>query len=283
MRICVLASSSAANCTLIDTGQTRILIDAGLSARETERRLSELGLGLDDIAAVCISHEHSDHVAGLRVMHSRHGVALYANSGTAEAIQRMPRHDAMHWNIFANGQPFTIGDLRVEPFSVPHDAYDPVGFILTHNTCGVGVVTDMGIATELIRQRLRTCRCLVLESNYDDDLLRDSPRPWSLKQRIMGHQGHLSNAHARALVEAIASDTLERVYLAHLSNDCNHPDQALANMRAGVAASTNPRIDVQLTFRDRVSAPWSPLAAGTIPNGAGHSAARIGPLDGTDP
>jgi phosphoribosyl 1,2-cyclic phosphodiesterase len=255
MKVCILASSSAGNCTYIASGDTSILIDAGLSARETAARLEAIGASAEALQGICLSHEHSDHVAGLRVLQSRYGIPIYANAGTADAVALLPKHEALNWKIFSTGSPFTIGGLRIEPFSVPHDAYEPVGFVVSDSVHRIGVVTDMGVATTLVRQRLSGCHALVIESNYDDLLLRNSDRPWPLKQRIMGRQGHLSNQHAAELLGEIASPALRRIYLAHLSTDCNQPHLALKTMREGLTrAAAAP--EVQLTYPDRATELW---------------------------
>lgn len=256
MKVCILASSSAANCTYISSGDTSILVDAGLSAKETAARLEAIGASVGALRGICLSHEHSDHVSGLRVLQSRYGIPIYANAGTADAVALLPNHEGLKWKIFSTGSPFTIGGLRIEPFSVPHDAYEPVGFAISDGTHRVGVVTDMGVATTLVRQRLSGCHGLVIESNYDELLLRNSKRPWPLKQRIMGRQGHLSNQHAAELLEQIASPALRRVYLAHLSTECNDPHLALKAMREGLARAAAVTSEVQLTYPDRATDLW---------------------------
>ena len=139
-------------------------------------------------------------MAGLRVLQQRHDIPVYANAGTRNGIQRMPRANEIAMRIFQTGSAFDIGDITVEPFSVPHDAYEPVGFRLqAGNTC-VGVVTDLGMGTALVRDRLKGCHAVVIESNHDEDLLREAPRPWPLKQRIRSRQGHLSNIDAARLI-----------------------------------------------------------------------------------
>ena len=177
LKVCVLASGSAANCVFVSSAATGVLIDAGLSGRETERRFATLGLPLTAVQAVCLTHEHDDHRTALGVLHQRHGLRLYANAGTIEAVERGRKLKDVAWQVFATGVPFTIGDLTLEPFSVPHDSYDPVGFVVTCGASRVGVVTDMGMATSLVRQRLSGCQALVLESNHDEDMLRNWPGP----------------------------------------------------------------------------------------------------------
>ena len=256
MRICVLASSSAANCIYIGSGDTHLLLDAGLSAKETIARLGQIGVDVGAIQAICVSHEHADHVAGLSVLQRRYGIPLYANTATADAVSRLSRNTELEWKVFSTGVPFPVGDLRIEPFSVPHDAYDPVGFIVSDAMYRIGVATDIGASTELVRQRLRGCQGVVIESNYDDDLLKDSSRPWSLKQRIMGRQGHLSNRAAAEMIAQILSPDLKRVYLAHLSADCNRPDLALEQVRGGLEEHPADHVDIELTYPDRATEVW---------------------------
>ncbi len=257
LRVCVLASGSSGNCTFVSSGETAILIDAGLSGRETVRRLEQIGVPLQQIRAVCVSHEHNDHTAGLRVLHRRHGIALYGNSGTVDALCRNRQLHELHWNVFATGTPFEIGDLTVEPFSVPHDAYEPVGFVVRRGDTSVGVVTDMGVSTTLIRQRLKSCQAVVVEANHDERMLQDARRPWHLKQRILGHQGHLSNRAAAAMVAEIAGRDLRHVFLAHLSEECNRQELALQTAQRMLAEAGHGHVRVSLTFPDRVSEMWA--------------------------
>lgn len=252
-KICVLGSSSGGNSTFLGSETTRMLVDAGLSAREIARRLEAIGERLESIRAICVTHEHDDHKAALGTLHRRHGIGVYANSGTQSAIEQAAKPPGIAWNVFTNGAAFEIGDLRVEPFSVPHDAYDPVGFVVSCGRLRVGVVTDMGMPTTLIRERLKHCHALVLESNHDEKSLQDARRPWSLKQRIAGRQGHLSNAQAAELIKDIAGPELKAVFLAHLSSDCNTPALALASARTALDAIARQDVAVHLSHPDRPS------------------------------
>ena len=252
-RLCILGSGSSGNATLVASDTTRVLVDAGLSARELQRRLGEVGASADDLKGVCVSHEHADHIAGLRVLQQRHGVDLFANAATREAIERDEKMRGLRWTTFTTGMPFELGDIRIEPFSVPHDAYDPVGFVLEHAGTRVGIVTDIGVPTQLVRERLRRCQAIVIEANHDESLLRDAQRPWHLKQRIMGRQGHLSNERAAAMLAEIASPSLTHVYLAHLSEECNREDIALATVRRSLDRAGHAHIQVRMTYADRVS------------------------------
>ncbi|NCC52350.1 MAG: MBL fold metallo-hydrolase [Spartobacteria bacterium] len=257
-QLCVLASGSSGNCTYIGTDTTRILIDAGLSGRETGRRLAQIGVSVEQIDGICVTHEHTDHTNGLGVLHKRHGIPIFVNGGTIEGLQRGKKAvTGVNWTVFTTGSPFFIGEFAIEPFSVPHDAYEPVGFIIHTECVRIGVVTDMGLATTLIRQRLKDCDVVVLESNHDEQLLEQAARPWSLKQRIRGRQGHLSNRHAGEVVQEIACPRLKRVYLAHLSSDCNRQDLAEREIRGVLAKTIHQHIEVTCTFADRISEVWS--------------------------
>lgn len=247
----ILGSGSSGNCTFIASEQTAILIDAGLSARAIEQRLELIGRSLGEIRGICVSHEHSDHTQALRILHQRSGIAVYANGGTIEALARSPEFEGITWRIFTTGCPFAVGDLMIEPFAVPHDAYEPVGFVVSCGDARVGVVTDMGMSTTLIRERLKRCGAVVVESNHDEELLRDADRPWYLKQRIRGRQGHLSNRGAAALLSEIAGPQLRHVFLAHLSEDCNTPDLAQRTAREELVKRGYTHIAIRVTYPDR--------------------------------
>ncbi len=256
MKVCVLGSSSAGNCTYVASGRTAVLVDAGLSGRETGKRLAEIGVATDSISAICLTHEHGDHTSGLAALSRAGRISLYANSGTAEGMAAKPGAAPLPWNIFSNGSPFQVGDMVIEPFSVPHDAYDPVGFVIRCDEVRVGVVTDMGMVTGLIRERLRPCNVLVIESNHDERMLKDADRPWHLKQRIIGRQGHLSNDHAAELVSEIGGAHLRMVFLAHLSGDCNRPELALMAVTESLTKRGLTHVRVDVAPPDRVSSVW---------------------------
>lgn len=257
IEMCVLASGSSGNCTLIKNSKSAVLIDAGLSAKELVRRMEPTGVSPDMIRGICISHEHSDHTAGIAQLAARYGIPVFANRSTSEVLSRQPAFQSLTCRIFTTGQPFCIDAFSIEPFSVPHDALDPVGFAVTCHDVRVGVVTDMGIATSLIKMRLKNCRAVVVESNHDEKLLRDAKRPEFLKQRILGRQGHLSNRAAADLLGEIAGPQLEAAFLAHLSEDCNRGDIALETARAGLERAGFGHVRLQLTYPDQISSVWA--------------------------
>jgi phosphoribosyl 1,2-cyclic phosphodiesterase len=226
IEVTILGSGSAGNCTFIETERTAILVDAGLSGRQIHHRLASLNRTFADIDAILLTHEHSDHTRGLGVLCKNNPIPVFANRLTAEAVATEDKAK-VSWRLFTTGHPFEVGDFTVESFSVPHDAYDPVGFAIRTATHAVGVITDLGHATKLVAERMRSMDVLVLESNHDMKLLQeDTVRPWALKQRIMSRHGHLSNEAAATLAGEVCSDRLRHVFLAHLSRDCNRPEIA---------------------------------------------------------
>ena len=253
LKVCVLASGSGGNCIYVASGETSILIDAGLSCRETLKRIEMIGADPARINAICITHEHDDHISSLGALHRKTGADLYGNSGTIEGIGHTGKHEDLPWKVFGTGVPFQVGDLRIEPFSVSHDTYDPVGFAITNADARIGIVTDMGIVTELVRTRLKNCRILVIESNHEDSMLKNSDRPWVLKQRIAGMQGHLSNEQACQLLGDIAGPDLRAVFLAHLSSECNEPELAVKSAKAVLEKRGFPGVAVKLTYDNRAS------------------------------
>ncbi len=261
LQVCVLGSGSSGNAIFIASGKTRVLIDAGLSAKQVALRLEQLGIVPESINGICVSHEHGDHISGLRVLQKRHGIPIYANAGTLTGIQRQPKAHEINVRIFQTGSPFEIGEITIEPFSVPHDAYEPVGFRLQGSGGCVGVVTDLGMGTSLIREKLKGCQALIMESNHDEDLLREAPRPWSLKQRIRSRQGHLSNIDAARLIADSATQALEHVFLAHLSSDCNTPETALRTVASQLRLDGLGHIQLEVAHPDRISNVWRPSQA----------------------
>jgi phosphoribosyl 1,2-cyclic phosphodiesterase len=256
LEVCVLASGSSGNSIYVASEKTRLLIDAGLSAKQVAMRLEQIGVVPESINGICVSHEHGDHVAGIRVLQKRHGIPVYANAGTLKGIMRQPKSHEISAKVFQTGAPFEIGDITIEPFSVPHDAYEPVGFRLQCEETAIGMVTDLGMGTALIRDKLKGCRAIIVESNHDEDLLREAPRPWPLKQRIRSRQGHLSNIDAARLIADAATDKLEQVFLAHLSSDCNTPDTALRTVASQLRLDGLGHINLEISHASRISSLW---------------------------
>jgi len=224
VRVCLLASGSQGNAIYIQSRETRLLIDAGLSGKQISQRLASIGVEADQLDAVLVSHEHQDHCRGVGPLVRRFSLPLYMHEQTRAALPALGRIDDYH--PFAESEPFTLRDIKIEPLPVTHDAVAPVGFILQTAEGKVGVATDLGIATRLVAERLRDCRALVLETNHDLELLRDGPYPWHLKQRIRSRHGHLSNSEAADLLGELVWDGLDAIFLAHLSETNNTPEHA---------------------------------------------------------
>ena len=232
LRFTILGSGSSGNCAYLETDDTRLLVDAGFSAKQIELRLNGIGRSVADVQAIFLTHEHGDHVCGLPVLAKRHNIPIYCNRLTAECLHgQMPEFS--RWRLFESGATMELGDLKINSFSVPHDAYDPVGFMFHHALGNIGFLTDLGYATKLVIERVRQARALVLEANHDLQLLQaDTRRPWPVKQRILSRHGHLSNDAAAAVAAEVVTDTLEDLYLGHLSSDCNSPPTRAPRSRA---------------------------------------------------
>ncbi len=232
-RLTVLASGSKGNCAVVATSRTRILVDAGLSCRETLRRMHAAGEDPHALDAILISHEHSDHVAGLPVLARRTKVPVYMTGATHDAWARQVRdpeapeaNRLQRLEVFSAGRSFPVGDITVMPFTLPHDAADPVGFAFAAEGVKLAIVTDLGYLPANVREHIRQCDVLMVESNHDLEMLRGGPYPWAVKQRVMSRVGHLSN---EALAEFFTNDYDGRaafVVLAHLSEQNNHPEIA---------------------------------------------------------
>jgi len=233
VRLTVLGSGSSGNCAVVSTDRTTLLIDAGLSAKQILLRLEAAGYALAQIDGILLTHEHQDHTGGLEVLTGKRDLCLYATALTQEAIlSTLKLRGLTTWKMMTTGSAFDLQDLRVECFPVPHDAVDPVGFVVADSESRLGILSDVGYVTNLIKDRLRASHSLFIEANYDAELLdADTKRPWSTKQRISSRHGHLSNEQAAELLESIAHPELHHVVLGHLSDDCNAPERAIRRMQ----------------------------------------------------
>lgn len=219
--MCVLGSGSSGNCALIATGRTRLLVDAGLSRKAICERLEAVGEPPDGIDAVLISHEHSDHIAGLPVLAKKLGVPVFMTSRTAPCIAWNEYEPKLE--TFQAGTRIVVGDIEVDTFTIPHDAIDPIGFCFHAEGLKIGIVTDLGYIPESVKFHLRGTQFLLLESNHDLEMLKVGPYPWSVKQRVMGRNGHLSNDVAAAFLRSDFDPATHTVVLGHLSENNNHP------------------------------------------------------------
>ena len=247
----VLASGSRGNTALVSSSTTRLLVDAGISCRETFKRMRALGDDPRALSAILITHEHSDHVYGLAMLARKLSIPVYISGATHQAWARALRDEngelpqIERLELFCAGRKFQIGDIDVTPFTIPHDAADPVGFTFRAEGVKVGFATDLGYIPASVRDHLRSCDVLVMESNHDVEMLRVGPYPWSVKQRVMSRVGHLSND---ALADFFSNDydgCAAYVVLAHLSEQNNHPDLA----RGAAEKALGPR---RTLLRNRV-------------------------------
>ncbi len=247
LTFCVLSSGSKANCLYVSSGDTRVLIDCGLSARETVRRLEEINVAAESIAAVVVTHEHEDHVRGIETFAKKfllsHDKPIFANAATVQASPALSKLSSAVCT-FSTGSAFTVGPLFFEPFSVMHDAADPVAFRVTAGGTVLGVVTDLGQVTNLVRERTACLDAIVIEANHEPDMLAGAPYPWVVKQRISGRSGHLSNQEAAGLVEHLHlhdDGRLQVVIAGHISEKSNTPELAVSSLEAGWARGPGTR------------------------------------------
>jgi phosphoribosyl 1,2-cyclic phosphodiesterase len=242
----MLGSGSAGNSALVATDHCKILVDGGLSARQVALRLERCGVMPEQLDGILLTHEHGDHICGLDVLCRKFDVPIYCNALTAEAVRSdssFERH--RNWRIFATGAEFSICDIIVQTFPVPHDAVDPLGFALHAGSGSLGYITDLGYVTKMIVERLRQVQTLVIETNHDEKLLQnDTHRPWPVKQRIQSRHGHLSNAAAAGVIEELLPGKIERVVLGHLSRDCNAPELAMKTVRESL--KKHDKLDLEL-------------------------------------
>ena len=252
----MLGSGSAGNAALIATDHCKLLVDGGLSARQLVTRLELCGVKPEQLDGVLLTHEHGDHVCGLEVLCRKFHVPIYCNALTAEAIRYGCDSLGQHrnWRIFRTGADFSICDITVQTFPVPHDAVEPVGYAFHAGKCGLGFITDLGYATKMLVERLRQVHTLVIETNHDEKLLQACQyRPWPVKQRIMSRHGHLSNAAAAAVIEQLLPGKVERVVLGHLSRDCNSPELAKAAVEAMLAKCGRQGVEIFCADQREVS------------------------------
>ena len=237
VRVCVLGSGSRGNSTLIATERTRLLVDAGLSRKETLARLAAVGEHAEGCAAIIISHEHSDHINGAKGLALALRIPIYISCITRDAITWDARVTA--FEMITPGAKFSVGDIEVTPFSIPHDAADPVAFTLEAQGIKIGVVTDLGYVPEVVKQHLRGCHCLIFESNHDLEMLKIGPYPWHIKQRVMSRHGHLSNRTTAQFLTEDFDGAAQVLVLAHLSENNNHPEIARLTAEEALRSRAN--------------------------------------------
>lgn len=231
--VCMLASGSSGNSIYISDGNTSILVDAGLSGIELERRMKSRGLDPETLSAIVVSHEHDDHIKGVGILSRRFDLPVFLSKKTSQACKHQLRN-IKKMSCFNCGSSFKINTININPFSISHDAEDPAGFTMELNNKKIGIATDLGIATSLVKENLKACDMLIIEANHDPEMLINGPYPWHLKQRVKGRSGHLSNQESRYLLHEIQHNNLQHVFLAHLSQTNNTPEKALTEVSQAI-------------------------------------------------
>ena len=257
MRLCSIASGSSGNCIYTGSENTHLLVDAGISAKKVEEGLKKLQLEGKDIDGLLITHEHSDHIQGVGVLARRYGFPIYATGGTIarmKASKSLGAVDAGLYNVIRADQRFMIKDVEVEPFSISHDAAEPVAYRFSCRGRSAAVATDMGVYTDYIVEHLKELDVLLLEANHDIRMLQVGPYPYPLKQRIMGECGHLSNESAGQLLCRILHDQMKQIYLGHLSKENNYAELAYETVKLeielGPVKYKGGDFDIQVARRD---------------------------------
>lgn len=248
---CPLASGSKGNCIYLGTNQTKILIDAGLSAKGIISKLEQINVDIADIDAILITHEHTDHIQGLKVLAYRMGIPVLANTETAKGIVEY-FHDCPKFKIFSTGETFEFGDLEIHPFSIQHDTLDPVAFTIRTEGLKLGFCADLGFVTSLVVNKLQACDYLYVEANHQPSMVHASSRPMIYKQRVLGRSGHLSNEDCGQLLSKVAHPNLKHVHLAHLSSECNSPEVAMQVVK-GILQESGINLDICVAPQEMIS------------------------------
>lgn len=241
---CPLASGSKGNCIYLGTSHTKVLIDAGISTRSIKSKLEEINVDLADIDAILITHEHNDHIQGLKTLANKYGIPVLANQETAKGIVENFR-ECPKFKIFSTGETFEFGDLEIHPFSIQHDTLDPVAFTIRLDGMKLGFCTDLGFVTSLVQTQLRECDYLYVEANHQPSMVHACSRPMVYKQRVLGRTGHLSNEACGTLLCQVYHPNLKHVHLAHLSSECNSPETAL-NVVGGLLQTKGFNVELSI-------------------------------------
>jgi phosphoribosyl 1,2-cyclic phosphodiesterase len=256
LSVTLLGSGSTGNSTLVSSGDVHILVDVGLSGKETRRRLQECGVAAEQISAIVVSHEHGDHCRGVAPFSKGLEIPVFM-SEPAFAASGMTV-DPKRLVPIQSGQPFDVFGVHFTPFSVPHDAADPVGLLIEKAGVKAAIALDLGYVSNLVAERLRGCDLIILESNHDLNMLKVGPYPWSLKQRVMSRRGHLSNDNVAEFIAESFDGSARHLLLAHLSQKNNIPELALLSAKRALEGrdsigSCQTRIEV--AHPDRVGKP----------------------------
>ncbi len=254
MEIYILGSGSSGNSTLVRSTSGRILIDAGMSCKQLAARLESCGQTIAELDGILLTHEHGDHTNALQTLCKKHPVPIYSNHKTADALRFRVKNLQAKWVYFQTAEPFCLGGFSIRPFTVQHDAAEPVGFRIEQDGKTFSVLTDLGKVTRSVIDATKNSHCIFIEANYDPKMLEaDTKRPWSTKQRILAPHGHLSNLSAAESIQAMASEKLQTVILGHLSEDCNCPQKASQLVASHLAAAGAPHVTVCCAERNAVT------------------------------
>lgn len=261
MNFCSIASGSSGNCIYVGSDQAGILIDVGISGKRVESGLNSIGRTTGEIDGILITHEHSDHIKGLGVLARKHHLPIYATQGTIRAIKESGSVGKIEDSLFCEIRPdeqFAVKDLEISPFSISHDAAEPVAYRVNHGEKSFGVVTDLGVYSDYTISHLKGLDGILLESNHDVNMLQVGSYPYYLKQRILGRRGHLSNENAGRLLCQILHDKMKAIILGHLSRENNYEELAYETVCSEVTLGDNPYkasdFRIQVAKRDEASA-----------------------------
>ncbi|ABR50818.1 beta-lactamase domain protein [Alkaliphilus metalliredigens QYMF] len=257
MTFCSLASGSSGNCHLISDGKEHLLVDAGLSGKQIESRLKDIGMNPKDLTGILVSHEHRDHILGVGILSRRYNLPVYANEGTWKGMaDKVGKVKEEHICFFDQTRDFKIGKLTVSPFSISHDAKDPVGFCFQGSNAKISIATDLGHIDEEILNKVGNSDLVVLESNHDVEMLKIGQYPYALKRRVLSDVGHLSNDAAGDAIVDLVKRNVKAILLAHLSKENNFPELAMITVKNILQSNEmiiGRDIEVSLAERNRVS------------------------------
>lgn len=251
---CPLASGSKGNALYLGTKEAKILIDVGISKRMLEKRLQTIGVDMASIDAIIVTHEHHDHIYGLSGVCKTKKIPIFANRLTAQELCKQLTLP-VKFKIFTNTEPFSFKDIRIQPFSIQHDTLDPVGLTIETEKMKIGICTDLGYATSMVKKHLANCDYLYIEANHQPSMVHACNRPQVYKQRVLSRQGHLSNEACAQLLSSVYHPNLKKVYLAHLSSECNNPDVAIKVVQEHLAQNNQSVKEICIAYQDKVSAP----------------------------
>lgn len=256
-KFCSLSSGSSGNCQYVETDNTRVLIDAGLSGKKIENLLEDIEVEANTIDHILVTHEHGDHIKGTGILSRRYDIPIWANEKTWLSMEgRIGEISEKNINIFDTGKDFQLDDLNIYPFEISHDAVEPVGFCLYNNNAKISIITDTGWVNDNIRKKIKGSSLYLIESNHDAEMLKVGKYPWYLKKRIMSEEGHLSNEESGEVLSDIISGNGEIVLLGHLSQENNFPllaYQTVKNIMEEVGVDIHKDITLNLTYREKVT------------------------------